>query len=293
MVAPWPSTFVRRQPTDGPTSSQYSVGAAKTRPGAGASCSSAPVPKTPRLPQCCLTTARPCTKRSAAPPFRPDSSPMWTTSPQAGLESNRERACPACAAARPWHACSAKTLPHLVDHLLRGRQPAPAHGRRLGSTPWRRRLRPPSRCNGRRGPPGRRSRPSSRARVRFLPLHRHKSNVRRRRLRRGRPHRTDTTSHEAVTPRTSPAIERSVACPEPPPALSAESAICVGLSRPCTANPLLIHGFRLPGQGGTSWTVRDTKPQLRATGANPAELPGRWRCGYGSEGWGFEFLRAR
>ena len=123
----------------------------------------APVPKTPRLPQCCLTTARPCTKRSAAPPFRPDSSPMWTTSPQAGLESNRERACPACAAARPWHACSAKTLPHLVDHLLRGRQPAPAHGRRLGSTPWRRRLRPPSRCNGRRGPPGRRSRPSSRA----------------------------------------------------------------------------------------------------------------------------------
>ena len=48
------------------------------------------------------------------------------------------------------------------------------------------------------------------------------------------------------------------------PAAAAPESICVGLSRPCTANPLLIHGFRLPGQGGTSWTVRDTKPQLQS-----------------------------
>jgi len=51
MVAQWPSAFVRRQLTDGTTSSQYSAGAAKTLPGAGVSCSSAPPPKTPRLPQ--------------------------------------------------------------------------------------------------------------------------------------------------------------------------------------------------------------------------------------------------
>ncbi len=119
---------------------------------------------------------------------------------------------------------------HLVDHLLRGGQPASAHGRRLGSTPCRRRLRPPSRCNGRRGPPGRRSRPSSRARVRFLPLYRHESNVRCCWLRRGRPHCTDTTSHEAVTPRTSPAAERSVARPEPPFGLSAGFGVPAALA---------------------------------------------------------------
>ncbi len=60
-----------------------------------------------------------------------------------------------------------------------------------------------------------------------------------------------------------------------------------------TANPVLTHGLRLPGRGGTTWTVRCTKRQVQATEANGTALAGRPRCDYGSEGWGFEFLRAR
>ena len=63
--------------------------------------------------------------------------------------------------------------------------------------------------------------------------------------------------------------------------------------RTTLANPLLIHGGEAHGFGRSGRTATRANAQVRGTAAHSTAHGGRADPAYGSEGWGFESLRAR